>query len=445
MAFEFKFPDVGEGIHEGKILEWLIQEGNKVEEDQNIMKVETDKAVVDLPSPVSGTVLKIHASAGDIIHVGDVILTVGEPGETVKESTAPSKSPEPSKPETRPEPSSEKLEDKKASSPPLQTKPQFHSSPSADFRPLATPHTRALARKLGVDLSRIQGSGKGGRITDEDVEQAAARPHLMAPLPASTGEGASQTRTQSDSPRFSGTTSSTEEGEVERVPLSHLRKVIASAMTVSRHTSAHVTHVDEADVTSLLEIYGDIKARQEELGGVRMTLMPFFIKAAVAALRKHPLLNASFDEEAGEIVLKKYFNIGMAVDTPEGLIVPVVKNAESKNLLQLAEEVQSLALRARERRLSLNEIQGGTFTLTNIGPIGGLFATPIIHQPELAIVGLHTIQERPVVRKGEIVIRKMMHTSVSFDHRIIDGAEAARFMTDFVSLLSHPGMLMVRL
>jgi pyruvate dehydrogenase E2 component (dihydrolipoamide acetyltransferase) len=237
----------------------------------------------------------------------------------------------------------------------------------------------------------------------------------------------------------------TAEGEVERLPISHLRKVIAGAMRKSKQTAAHVTHVDEADVTELVEHYRRTKPVIEAQAGVKFSLLPFFIKAVVTALKQHPIFNASVDEDAQEIVLKRFYNIGIAVDTPEGLIVPVVKSADTKDMVTLAAEVADLAERARTRRLTLDELKGGTCTITNIGPLGGVFATPIINQPELAIVGLHKISDRPAVVDGAIVIRKMMYLSVSFDHRYIDGAAGARFMTDLVALVANPGLLMVRL
>jgi pyruvate dehydrogenase E2 component (dihydrolipoamide acetyltransferase) len=237
----------------------------------------------------------------------------------------------------------------------------------------------------------------------------------------------------------------TADGEVERVPITHLRKMIANAMRASKHNAAHVTHVDEADVTDLVDHYRRAKPVIEERTGVRFTLLPFFIKALVATLEKYPIFNASVDEEKQEILFKKYYNIGVAVDTPEGLIVPVIRDADRKDMVELAAEVADKAERARSRQLTLDEIRGGSCTLTNIGPLGGVFATPIINQPELAIVGLHAIKERPEVVNGEIAIRKMMYLSISFDHRYIDGAQAARFMSDMVRLVSEPMVLMARL
>jgi len=420
MAYVFSFPDVGEGIHEGRIVEWLVAEGATVAEDDALVKVETDKAIVELPSPRAGVVVKLHAAADATIEVGDPLVTIGDAGERL--------------PDERVQPSIDEAPPSATPAAPHQPPPSAAVPSAAARRPSATPRTRAVARRLGVDLTSVQGSGPGGRITDEDVERAAAggggTPGAPAPSPPAA--------------RPAGRRQATDAGEVERVPISHLRKVIAGAMLRSKQTSAHVTHVDEADVTDLVGHYRRVKPLVERTG-VKFSLLPFFIKALVTTLKRHPIFNASVDEDAQEILLKRYYNIGIAVDTPEGLIVPVVSEADTKDMVTLAAEVADLAERARARRLSLDELKGGTCTITNIGPLGGVFATPIINQPELAIVGLHKIMERPVVVGGEIAIRKMMYLSVSFDHRYIDGANGARFMTDLVGLVSDPAMLMVRL
>ncbi len=413
MAHQFNFPDVGEGIHEGRVVEWLVAEGETVAEDQPLLKVETDKAVVELPSPNAGTVLRLHVAADTAIEVGDALVTIGEPGEIPAGPEAAREAP------------------KLVEVPPPAVAEVAPAGPvSGQRRPLATPRTRALARKLGIELGAIQGTGAGGRITDEDVQRAAEKPTTPSAPRAVAGPV--------------GVADSIADGEVERVPLSHLRKVIAGAMRASKQISAHVTHVEEADVTDLFEHYQTVKKSVEADGG-RFTLLPFFIKALVSVLKDYPIFNASVDEERGEILFKKFYNIGIAVDTPEGLIVPVIKDADRKDMIELASEIVDLAGRARERRLALEELRGGSCTITNIGPLGGVFATPIINQPELAIIGLHKIQERPVVVDGEIVIRKMMYMSISFDHRWIDGAEGARFMSDLVQLVSKPGLLMARL
>jgi pyruvate dehydrogenase E2 component (dihydrolipoamide acetyltransferase) len=296
-----------------------------------------------------------------------------------------------------------------------------------------------MARRLGIDLAVVRGTGSGGRITDEDVQRAAdgggAAPTPTAARPASAPTAPPPRPLPASPP-----------GALEeRVALSHLRKVIAGAMRASKQTSAHVTHVDEADVTELMARYRAVKPQIEAHTGAKFSLLPFFIKALVTVLKDFPIFNASIDEARGEIVYKRYYNVGIAVDTPEGLIVPVVKDADRKDMVALAAEVADLAERARSRTLRLDELKGGTCTLTNIGPLGGVFATPIINQPELAIVGLHRIAERPAVVDGQIAIRHLMYLSVSFDHRWIDGADAARFMTALVRLVSEPGLLMARL
>lgn len=417
MAFVFKFPDVGEGIHEGTVVEWLVSEGDAVAEDQALLKVETDKAVVELPAPKAGVILKIHPGAGDQILVGDDLVVIGESGESIPESSTASVATEepPSMPDEQPLPA---------------------DPPVAARRPLATPRTRALARKRGVDLATVSGTGTGGRITDEDVEKAARGESPAASAKASASASPAMPPTNLEV---------TAHGPVERVQLSHLRKVIAGAMRTSKQISAHVTHVEEADVTALMAAYRDLKPTIEKERGIKFSVLPFFIKALVETLKDFPIFNASVDENSGEILLKKYYNLGIAVDTPDGLIVPVIKDADRKDMVTLAAEVSDLAGRARERALTLHEIRGGSCTITNIGPLGGVFATPIINQPELAIVGLHKIQERPVVRDGQIVVRHMMYLSVSFDHRWIDGAEGARFMSAFAALVSNPNLLLARL
>lgn len=416
MALSFLFPDVGEGIHEARIVEWLVSQGDTVREDQPLIKVETDKAVVEIPSPRAGVILRLAAEVDATIHVGDELVLIGAEGESV-DVQAP-------KEEVETSPGPTEVPAPQAPEAPREKKTR---------RPLATPKTRALARELGIDLGHIVGSGSGGRITDEDVRKAE--------------KGQLQTPSGSLAKPLSAKSSPVEHepGSIERVPISHLRKVIAQAMRSSKQTSAHVTHVDEADVTPLLEAYRRIKPALESSGDLKFSLLPFFVKALVQTLKDFPIFNASVDEDAGEILIKHFYNIGIAVDTPEGLIVPVIRDADRKNMVELSAEIADLAERARSRSLSLDEIRGGTCTITNIGPLGGVFATPIINQPELAIVGLHTIKKRAVVIEDEIVIRQMMYLSISFDHRWIDGAEAARFMSSFVRLVSDPSLLMARL
>lgn len=426
--YEFKFPDVGEGIHEGKIVEWLVKEGDALKMDQSFVKVETDKAVVELPVPKAGTVLKLHFKAGETIHVGDVIASFGEAGEKAPASSSTAVAPASTV----------------SKAAPVSAAAATPAPPSRSGNIQATPHTRSLARKLGVDIQTVVPTGREGRITDEDVERASKGGGMPVPVHAPEAAAAtSATALTSSAAQPAGVSSVSDEGPVERIPLTHLRKVIAEAMRYSKQTSAHVTHVDEADVTELWAAFTKTKATMEA-EGAKSSVLAFFVKAAVAALKRHPLLNASYDETKGELFVKKYYHIGLAVDTPEGLIVPVLRDADRKDMVQITHEVADLAARARERKLQLHELKGASFTLTNIGSIGGLFATPIIHQPEMAIVGLHTMKERPAVVNGQVVPRKMMYLSVSFDHRFVDGAEAARFMVDLVQMVENPFLLLSR-
>jgi pyruvate dehydrogenase E2 component (dihydrolipoamide acetyltransferase) len=449
MAFDFKFPDVGEGIHEGVIVAWLVKAGDTVRMDQPFVKVETDKAVVDLPAPKTAVVLALNFAKGATIHVGDVIASFGDAGETPAQAPAPAESAATIQAESplalgfdgRRPPSPETLKPDAAASP--------ASSPAAPppggGKPMATPHTRAYARKRGVDLSACVPTGKNGRVTDEDVNRVLSGTGVPAPQTVVSLPQGALSPANLERPAPSGPVEITQACPVEKVAVTHLRKVIAQAMALSAHTSAHVTHVDEADVTDLVSAYRRMKAHIEKDGATKFSLMPLFIKAAVTVLKDHPIFNASYDEAAGQILFKRYFHIGVAVDTPEGLIVPVVRDADKKDMVTLARELADMASRARERRLTLDELRGGSFTLTNIGAIGGLMATPIIHQPELAICGLFAIKDKPAVVDGQVVPRKLMNLSITFDHRVIDGAQGARFMRDLVELLEHPELLMARL
>ena len=386
MAFEFKLPDIGEGIVEGEIVRWFIKEGEHVEEDQPLAEVMTDKATVEIPSPVRGRILKRGGEEGDIVEVGAslvVIETEEHPGEEVE-----TEGPEPEVPQVQVERKTEK---------PRQ---------SVSHPPLATLAIRKLARERGIDLGQIQGSGPEGRITKEDL------------LLASSGAAA---------------------GEVETIPYRGLRRKIGDHLVASKKTAAHYTYVEEADVTEL------VRTRKELLASgttdVRITYLPFFLKAVAEALKKHPLLNSTLDEEKGVIVLKKYYNIGIAVATPEGLVVPVVKGVEKKSLSQVAREVLELSAAARRGEIGQKDLKDSTFTITSLGILGGILATPIINYPEVAILGVHRISQRPVVREGKIVIRDMVYLSLSLDHRVLDGFVAAEFLRDVIALVEAPDAL----
>lgn len=440
MRWDFRFPDVGEGLHEGTLVEWLAQEGDTVNVDDPLARVETDKAVVDIPAPAKAKVLSLHFAAGDVMAVGQVMVSF---------ELAQGVSPPVERPGSEVQP--QQNQDEHAAE--LKAPPTHRSHDPRDYR--ATPHTRALARRLGVVLADLTPTGKAGRITDDDVKRAhgpqasSAAPFVPPPIeyPAADGQSASTVVGWAAGAREKGDASDalakSEYGPVERVRISHLRKVIAQAMTISHQQVVPVTHVDEVDVTELLSFYQRAKKRVE--GTIKFSMLPYFIKAVVNSLIHHPMLNATYDQENQELVLKRYYNIGVAVDTAEGLVVPVIKNADQKDLLSLAAEVSELADRARSRRLQLAELKGASFTVSSIGPMGGAFATPIIQHPQVAIVGLHAIKERPAVVAGEIVIRKMMFISCSYDHRVVDGAVAARFMAQLVELIENPDLLMLKL
>jgi len=409
MVFEFKLPDVGEGVAEGEVVKWLVKEGAEVKENQPLVEIMTDKVNVEISSPKKGTILKLNAKEGEVVKVGQVLLVIGEKGEQAPTGPAPSTPATPAQVAAKPAEVTRTATVVPAAAP---KKPQ---------EILATPSTRKLARDLGVDLAIVQGTGPGGRITDDDVrrfKESGRRPAAVA------------------------VTVPTKAGVEERVPLRGIRRKIAEHMIKSTHTAAHVSHVDEVDMTEVVHLREKAKVSAEKRG-VKLTYLPFIIKALIPALKQYPYLNASLDDEREEIILKKYYNIGIATNTEQGLVVPVIKDADHKSITQLAEEVAKLSERARTGQLTLDEIQGSTFTITNVGAIGGVFATPIINYPEVAILGVHKITKRPVVKDNQIVIRDMTYFSVSFDHRVLDGAMAAQFMTVIKQYLEDPKLLLL--
>lgn len=433
MALEFKLPDLGEGLIEGEIVQWLVKEGDSIAEGQILVKVETDKAVIEIPSPRKGIVLKIGAAEGETVQVGKVIIVIGEPGEKLAAK--------PKAEETKPRPSvgvvgeleeaPEEAEVKGQGQAEVKGKDQAEVKAKVEAGKkeiLAVPMVRKLAQDLGVDLAAVKGTGPKGRITKEDVEKA-ARAKKAAPKEAP--EIAVKAARKDDF-----------YGHIERVPLKGMRKTIAQSMVKSKSTIPHALGMDEADITELAALKAKAKERAAQKG-IHLTFLPFVIKTVVAALQEHPYVNASLEDETGEIILKKYYNIGVAVDTKDGLMVPVVKNAKGKNIFHLARELAELSDKARARTIDLADLKGGTFTITNYGAVGGTFAFPIIHHPEVAILGVGRILEKPVVKDGKIEIRKMLPLSVSFDHRVVDGAEATRFMNTVIELLEDPGLILM--
>ncbi len=428
MAFEFKLPDLGEGLTEGEIVKWLVKVGDPVEEGQIFVQVETDKAVIDIPSPRKGVVLKLSAAEGETVQVGRVIIVIGEPGEK------PEALPKPKEAKARPsvgvvgelEEAPEEEEVKK----PVEKAPAkpVPAPPLKRGEILAVPMVRKLASDLQVDLGTIQGTGPQGRITKEDVQRAARE---KKPPEKEIPEKAIKAARKYDLYGF-----------IERVQLRGMRKTIAQAMVKSKSTIPHAADLDEADVTQLLALKAKAKERAAQKK-IHLTILPFVIKAVVAALEEHPYVNASVDDENGEIILKKYYSIGIAVDTKDGLMVPVVKNAKGKNIFQLAAELTELSDKARNRTIDLADLKGGTFTITNFGAMGGIYGFPVIHHPEVAILGMGKIMEKPIVVDGKIEVRKILPLSLSFDHRVVDGAEAIRFMNTVIELLQDPGLILL--
>ncbi len=404
---DLKLPDIGEGIAEGEILKWLVKEGEAVREEQPLVEVMTDKVNVQIPSPRTGKVSRILAKEGETVKVGQVIIVIDSGAEDQPSASKPAE----------------------ASKPGVTVSQQFQAPRQAGAASsegvLATPATRKLARELGVDVSKVRGSGSTGRITEEDVRRAA---------------GPARTSPQQTSPASPSVGRPNE----ERVPVKGLRKIVAERMSKSIHTTAQVTHVDEADMTELVLLREAFKGSAEKRG-VKLTFLPLMIKAVIPALKEFPYVNSTLDEQTNEIVLKKSYNIGIATDTENGLVVPVVKDADRKDVFEIAAEIQQLAAKARSGQLTLDDVHGSTFTITNQGSVGGLFATPIINYPEAAILGTHKISKRPLVREGKVEIRDVMYLSLSFDHRILDGAYAARFMNKVISVIEDPKLLLAEI
>jgi len=430
-TFEYRFPELGEGLHEGEIVAWHIKPGDTVQEDDIIMEVQNDKAVVEVPSPVTGKVLEVKVSEGTVATVGDVVATFAVEGELPPQAepahggAAEAVASEPAKAEA-----------------PATATPAPAAAPAAAEAPaaaladnsavLATPAVRKYAREKNVLLANVQGSGKNGKITKEDVDTflAGGGKAPAAAAPAAGGATAAPTF----APIAPG------QRVEERVPLKGIRKVIASAMVKSVYTAPHVTIMDEVDVSALVELRTKAKPIGEKKG-IKITYLPFIVKALVAAVKQFPVLSASIDDEKSEIVYKRYHNIGIATDTDNGLIVPVIEDSDLKSIWQIAAEINDKAIRGREGKLAANEMRGSTISISNIGSAGGMFFTPVINHPEVAILGVGRISDKPVVRGGQVVPGKVLALSLSFDHRLIDGATAQNAMNYIKQLLEEPGLL----
>ncbi|MBI1819600.1 MAG: 2-oxo acid dehydrogenase subunit E2 [Nitrospirae bacterium] len=406
MAREFKFADLGEGITEGEIVKWHIREGSEVKVDQILVEIETDKAIVPIPSPYAGRVKALHGKEGGLIKVGDVLV---EFQEAKKDSgsvvgileEAPDEVPEEAEARTS------NLEG-------LGQKPGAR-------RVRAIPSVRALAKKMGIDLTGVKGTGPDGRIRKEDLQDQTRGLEAK--------EKPAEALIKAD-------------GDVERVPFRGVKRAQAKLVSESAQKIPHVTFMDKADMTRLQEVREQEKPSIEKQG-LKLTFLPFIIKSVIAGLKQYPYLNSSLDESRQEIVLKKYYHIGIAVDTPDGLMVFAIKNADKKSILELAKELAELTRKAASRTIDLKDLKGSTFTLTNYGVIGGMYGTPIINYPEAAILGIGKIEDQPVIRNGEVAVRKIAPLSLSFDHRLIDGAYAGRFLNTVIEHIENPNLLLI--
>ncbi len=446
--FEFRLPDIGEGVTEGEIVAWLVQRGARVEESQDLVEIMTDKATVTIGAPKTGRVLELRGDVGDTVPVGQVLVVLGLGEDDVESAVlAPSATPEPA-PETpevvaqapSPAPSAPEEEgsgatavgDIRTTLPGVSlaaATPQSSSAASPggviDGRALAAPATRRLARELGVDLKTVTPTGKGGRVTSADV--AAAR---GARAPAAIVAGGPEPT----APRLMGSG--------ERKPIRGLRKRIFENMARSKRTAVHFTYVDECEVTPLRTLREELQPFAER-AGTRLTYLPFVVKAVVRALKLHPALNAWVDDATHEIVYPGTYHLGIAVSSEAGLIVPVLREADRRSLLEIAREIERLGNAARAGKVTPEDLGGSSFTITSLGKLGGLLATPVINYPEVGILGIHAIQRRPVVRDDAVVIGETMWVSLSFDHRVIDGHVGAAFAQEVLGALREPKQLLL--
>lgn len=451
MAYEFRLPDIGEGIHEGEIVKWFVKAGDTIEEDDVLVEVQNDKAVVEIPSPVSGTVEEVLVEEGTVAVVGDVLVRIDSPD-------ADSGEDEGDKQDAAPE-VKEKTEEQVQSGTAeagqnVEKQPADEQQPSGDTgagaqpqakeetdpnkRVIAMPSVRKFARDKDVDIKQVQGSGTNGRVLKEDIE-AFMNGDQKSEAPEASAETAEET-IQEETPKAAAVP----EGEFPetREKMTGMRKAIAKAMVNSKHTAPHVTLMDEVDVTELVahrKKFKDIAAERE----IKLTYLPYVVKALVSTLREFPALNTSFDDETSEIIQKHYFNIGIAADTEKGLLVPVIKNADRKSVFAVSDEINGLATKAREGKLAPAEMKGASCSITNIGSAGGQWFTPVINHPEVAILGIGRIAEKPVIKNGEIVAAPVLALSLSFDHRMIDGATAQHALNHIKRLLSEPELLLM--
>lgn len=422
-----KLPELGEGVTEGELVKWLVKPGESVKADQPIAEVMTDKATVEVPTPLSGTVKELKFKAGDVVKVDSVMITLAGAGAAAPQPVR-AVPPAPMAAQIPPQAAASIAGPQGAIHPPV-----------ADSRVLATPATRRLAREVGVDINALSGTGLAGRVTREDVLGAKGTTPTMGAGATRAGAAIPATAPGLQIPRPAYPAGT---GPEERVPLIGIRRKIAENMQKSKAIIPHFTLMDEANVTDLVALRESLKGFAEK-NGTKITYLPIVMKAMIATIREFPMFNASIDDAASEIVYKKYFNIGFAADTPNGLVVPVIKNADQKTIVELSREILDLSQRARDGKLKAEEMKGACISITNIGSIGGTYATPVINHPEVAILGMYKIDEKPVIRNGQLAAIKVMNFTITADHRLIDGAVAARFLKSFLERIENPGRLMM--
>lgn len=426
MLYIFKFPDIGEGVTEGKILEWFVKKGQEIGEGDPVVKMETDKVVADIPSPRGGVIKNTFGKIGQVINVGDALVEIEIEGEADAVGV------------TKEVPVEEPgfgvvgtIEDAATDAFLPSTGEGLEPTPEQEEtqvtrKALATPVARKMARDLGIDINTVRGSGPAGRVMKADIKRAheemqsgvkvGVKPAITAKTPQTC---------DLDTPR------------VEIKDLSQIRKTIAARMVESKFTAPHATSFEEVEVSRLVEVRNENKNLFADQG-IKLTYMPLIMKAVVHALKRHPVLNCRLDMNEGKVIYNNYYNIGFATDTPDGLIVPVINDVDQKGILDIALELKDMSERARERKMKLDELRGSTFSITNYGSIAGIFAAPIINYPNVAILGIGRIQEKPVVKDGQIVPGHVLPLSLAVDHRIVDGGDAARFIKDLMTILADP-------
>jgi pyruvate dehydrogenase E2 component (dihydrolipoamide acetyltransferase) len=431
VAFEFKLPDIGEGIHEGEIVKWFVKPGDEVNEDDVLCEVQNDKAVVEIPSPVKGKVLEILVEEGTVATVGQTLIKFDAPGyENLK-----------FKGQDHDEPKAE--EPKQEAAPAQETAPAA-AQVDPNRRVIAMPSVRKYAREKGVDIRLVQGTGKNGRVLKSDIDAFLAGGTAAAATKAEAAQAPAEEKAAPKAEAKPAAQPVVLEGEFPetREKMSGIRRAIAKAMVNSKHTAPHVTLMDEVDVTKLVahrKKFKEVAAQK----GIKLTFLPYVVKALTSALREFPALNTSVDDATEEIIHKHYYNIGIAADTDKGLLVPVLKHADRKSIFAIAKEINELATKAREGKLAPNEMKGASCTITNIGSAGGQWFTPVINHPEVAILGIGRISEKPIVRDGEIVIAPVLALSLSFDHRVIDGVTGQNALNHIKRLLNDPELLLM--